>query len=71
MFIKVTTVYKCLGNYIHQDAESILYRDNINNLIINVNGVLSFFFSDAHTTVKYFMFQSYCNVHVWSCIMEF
>ena len=59
VFIKVTIVYKHLGHYIGQDAESFLYRNAIDNLIINVNGILSLF-SNAHTTVKYCLFQSYC-----------
>ena len=59
VFIKVTTVCKHLGHYIGQNAESFLYRDAIDNLIINVNGILSLF-SNAHTTVKYSLFQSYC-----------
>ena len=57
VFIKVKTVCKHLGHYIGQDAESYLYRDAIDNLIIN--GILSLF-SNAHTTVKYCLFQSYC-----------
>ena len=59
MFINVTTVCKHLGHYIGQDAESILYKDSIDNLIINVNVILSLF-SNAHTTVKYCLIQSYC-----------
>ena len=59
IFIKVTTVCKHLGHYVGQDAESMLYRDAIDNLITNVNGILSLF-SNAHTTVKYCLFKSYC-----------
>ena len=61
VFIKVTTVCKHLGHYIGQDAESFLYRDAIDNLIINVNGILSLF-SNAHTTLKYCLFQSFKKV---------
>ena len=53
IFIKVTTVCKHLGHYVGQDAESMLYRDAIDNLITNVNGILSLF-SNAHTTVKFY-----------------
>ena len=51
VFIKGTTVCKHLGHYIGQDVESFLYRDAIDNLIINVNGILSLFINE-HTTVK-------------------
>ena len=59
VFIKVKTLCKYFDHYIGQDAESILYRDAIDNLIINLHGILSLF-SNAHTTVKYCLFQRYC-----------